>query len=113
MSDVIRAAVYGHLVGDAIGVPYEFGAPDPNRAVELRGNGAHDQPAGTWSDDGALMLALLDSLVSVGFDPEDQGRRALAWADGGAYTPDGDGVPADWLDALRGRDLVEEILANW
>ena len=38
------------------------------------------------------MLALLDSLLSVGFDPEDQGRRALAWADARAYTPDGDGA---------------------
>lgn len=92
MNEAIRAAVYGHLVGDAIGVPYEFSAPDRQRVVELRGYGAHHQPPGTWSDDGALMLALLDSLVSVGFDPDDQGRRALAWTDTGAYTPDGDGA---------------------
>ena len=91
MTDLVRAAVYGHLVGDAIGVPYEFTQPDPRRAVELRGFGSHHQPPGTWSDDGALMLALLDSLLRAGFDPEDQGRRALAWADAKAYTPDGDG----------------------
>ena len=90
MTDQIRAAVYGHLVGDAIGVPYEFG--HHIETVELRGHGTHNQPPGTWSDDGALMLALLDSLLSVGFDPEDQGRRALAWADARAYTPDGDGA---------------------
>ena len=60
--DILRAAIYGHLVGDAIGVPYEFIAPDAHRVVELRGHGSHDQPPGTWSDDGALMLALLDSL---------------------------------------------------
>jgi ADP-ribosylglycohydrolase len=88
----IRAAIYGHIVGDAVGVPYEFTSPDPNRTVELRGYGTHHQPPGTWSDDGALMLALLDSLLSAGFDPEDQGRRALAWADDRAYTPDGDGA---------------------
>lgn len=92
MTDAVRAAVYGHLAGDALGVPYEFSAPDSHRVVELRGHGAHHQPPGTWSDDGALMLALLDSLVSVGFDLDDQGRRALAWADAGAYTPDGDGM---------------------
>src|SRR5688572_27724700 len=85
-----RAAVFGHLVGDAIGVPYEFG--HHIERVELRGHGTHNQPAGTWSDDGPLMLALLDSLRSVGFDPEDQGRRALAWWDERAYTPDGDGA---------------------
>jgi len=92
--EILRAAVYGHLVGDAIGVPYEFSAPDPARVVEVRGQGAHHQPAGTWRDDGALMLALLDSLLRAGFDPDDQGRRALAWWDDRAYTPDGD-VPFD------------------
>jgi ADP-ribosylglycohydrolase len=91
-TDPVRAAIYGHLVGDAIGVPYEFTAPHPNRTVELRGYGTHHQPPGTWSDDGALMLALLNSLLSAGFDLEDQARRALAWADDGAYTPDGDGA---------------------
>lgn len=105
--DVVRAGVYGHLVGDAIGVPYEFTAPDPGRLVEVRGNGSHHQPAGTWSDDGSLMLALLDSLLAVGFDPEDQGRRALAWWDDHAYTPDGDrpfdigGATAQALGRLR------------
>ena len=69
-AETLRGAVYGHLVGDAIGVPYEFSAPDRSRVVEVRGHGAHNQPPGTWSDDGALMLALLDSLLSAGFDPD-------------------------------------------
>ncbi len=92
MSDQARAAVYGHLVGDAIGVPYEFRPPDPDRVVEVRQYGTHHQPAGTWSDDGALMLALLDSVTSVDFDPEDQAQRMLAWFDEGMYTPDTDGA---------------------
>ena len=86
----LAAGIWGHLVGDAIGVPYEFS--HHIETVELRGHGSHNQPPGTWSDDGALMLALLDSLLSAGFDPTDQGRRALAWTDAGAYTPDGDGM---------------------
>ena len=88
----IRAAVYGHLVGDAIGVPYEGRRASEIGTVELRGYNAHNQPPGTWSDDGALMLALLDSLKHKGFDPEDEGRRFLDWADRGAYTPEGDGI---------------------
>ena len=83
----LRAAVYGHLVGDAVGVPYEFG--HHIETVELRGHGTHNQPPGTWSDDGALMLALLDSLLGVGFDPGDQARRAVAWADEGRYAVGG------------------------
>ena len=100
--------VWGHLVGDAVGVPYEFRTADAIGRVRWGETGTHRQPPGTWSDDGALMLALLDSLTAdgVGFDVEDQGRRAIEWWRSGAYTPDGDGR-FDWggttaaaLDAL-------------
>ena len=90
--DKLAGAVWGHLVGDAIGVPYESKAPDDIGQVTLRGGGSHGQPPGTWSDDGALMLALLDSLLTAGFDTHDQARRMLAWADDGSYTPDGDAL---------------------
>ncbi len=84
--------VWGHLVGDAAGVPYEFTPPERIGDVVFgKPGGPWRQPPGTWSDDGALMLALLDSLLTGRFDPEDQGRRILAWADDGRYTPDGDG----------------------
>lgn len=100
-------AVWGHLVGDAMGVPYEFRSADQVGAVRWGEKGSHRQPPGTWSDDGALMLALLDSLTAdgVGFDVEDQGRRALAWWRTGAYTPDGDGsfdIGNTTIRALRG-----------
>ena len=83
----LEGAIYGHLVGDALGVPYEFTAAEHIDEVVWRGYGTYDQPPGTWSDDGALMLALLDSLLSVGFDTADQSRRALSWRDEGAYAP--------------------------
>lgn len=85
MRDRIRGAVYGHLVGDALGVPYEFTPADVLPSIiEWRGFGTHGQPPGTWSDDGALMLCLLASLADKGcFDPEDVGRRFLAWLDSG------------------------------
>jgi ADP-ribosylglycohydrolase len=80
-------AVWGHLIGDAIGVPYEFSRPGTIDTVRWGATGSHNQPAGTWSDDGGLMLALLDSLLVAGFDTEDQGRRALAWYETAAYKP--------------------------
>ena len=86
----LEGAVYGHLCGDALGVPYEFKPASAIGEVEWRGQGTHDQPPGTWSDDGALMLALLDSLLHAGFDTADQGRRALAWYDEGRYAAGGD-----------------------
>ncbi len=85
----LAGAVWGHLVGDALGVPYEFRSATEITTVEWRGGGLHGQPPGTWSDDGALMLALLDSLLSTGFDPDDQGRRAVAWRRRGAYAAGG------------------------
>jgi hypothetical protein len=77
-ADTLRAGIYGVLVGDALGVPYEFLEPEQIGEVAWRGGGAHGQPPGTWSDDGALTLALLDSLCSVGFSTADQAQRAVA-----------------------------------
>jgi len=109
----LEGAIYGHLCGDALGVPYEFSAPGSIDAVEWRGHGTHEQPPGTWSDDGALMLALLDSLLSAGFDTDDQARRAMAWADEGAYAVGGvvfDMGGATWtaLDRLRAGTPAEQ-----
>ena len=105
----LAGGIWGHLIGDATGVPYEFTPPSAIGEVAFgKAGGPWRQPAGTWSDDGALMLALLDSLLHAGFDTDDQGRRALAWADGTAYTPDGDGrfdiggTTSSAMHALRG-----------
>jgi ADP-ribosylglycohydrolase len=103
----LAGGVWGHLVGDALGVPYEFTGPHEAADVSFRGGGTWHKPVGTWSDDGALMLALLDSILGSGFDLADQGRRFLAWDDEGAYTPEGEGrfdiggTTARALDALR------------
>ena len=83
--EMVRGAIVGHIVGDALGVPYEFKrARDLPPEITWTGQGSHMQPAGTWSDDGALMLCALASLVEQGgFDPEDMGRRFVAWFDEG------------------------------
>ena len=86
----LRAGIFGLLVGDALGVPYEFMGPEQIGEVVWGKPNPRARP-GTWSDDGSLALALLDSMRSVGFDTDDQARRFLAWADAGAYTPHGEG----------------------
>jgi ADP-ribosyl-[dinitrogen reductase] hydrolase len=78
LCDRLAAGVWGHLVGDALGVPYEFRAPSAIDRLRWGEAGTHGQPPGTWSDDGGLMLALLDSLLTAGLDPADQASRALA-----------------------------------
>jgi ADP-ribosyl-[dinitrogen reductase] hydrolase len=98
LRDRLRGGLFGLLIGDAVGVPYEFHPPDqlpPHTKLDLvpppgfRRTYPH-VPPGTWSDDGALALALLDSLLSCGgLNPEDLGRRFVAWAERGAYAVGG------------------------
>jgi ADP-ribosylglycohydrolase len=70
-----------------MGVPYEGLPPNRIGTVRFGATGTHDQPAGTWSDDGGLMLSLLDSLLKSGFDTRDQAGRALLWLLGHEYKP--------------------------
>lgn len=93
-----RAALFGALVGDAQGVPYEFNRMANLPAIEhlemsppADFNRSHlGTPEGTWSDDGALMLALQAELSVPGpFNLEGYARRMVAWRKRGDYTPDG------------------------
>lgn len=84
----IVGGLWGLLVGDALGVPYEFHQPHalpPLHAIEMTPPPAFPraharvQP-GTWSDDGAQALALLASLLACGqLDLDDFGSRLVAW----------------------------------
>ena len=110
----IAGGLHGLLVGDALGVPYEFNPPDrlpPRDAIEMsppagfRRSHARVRP-GAWSDDGAQALALLSSLLECDrLDLDDFGRRLLAWRERGAFAVDGDvfdigAQTDDALDAL-------------
>ena len=88
---LMQTIIYGEAVGDALGVPYEFRERGTFTCTGMVGGGAHRQPAGTYSDDTALMLATLDSLLSCdGTVNEDDMRvRFLAWLDDGKYSADG------------------------
>jgi ADP-ribosylglycohydrolase len=94
----ITGGLIGLLVGDALGVPYEFSAPSalpPAELIEFTPPvgfaRAHEgTPAGTWSDDGAQALCLLDSLLTCArFDAGDFGRRLMRWYDEGYLSVDG------------------------
>lgn len=81
LREKVLGALYGHLVGDALGLPYEFcEAGDIPRESEWDGYGRHGQPSGTWSDDGALMLCHVASLLDRGgFDPADTAVKFVRW----------------------------------
>jgi len=93
----LLGGLYGLLVADAVGVPYEFHSPatlpgwDEIELTPPPGfRRAHTRaPAGAWSDDGAQALCLLASLLDGGaLDPEDLGRRFVAWRDTGYLAVD-------------------------
>jgi len=93
----IRGAIYGLLVGDALGVPYEFSPPSklpPRAQIEMTPPSGWSRtypiPDGTWSDDGAGALALLDSLLDgQGLFLEDLAMKLAAWQGDGEYAVDG------------------------
>ncbi|MDF1564450.1 MAG: ADP-ribosylglycohydrolase family protein [Deltaproteobacteria bacterium] len=113
----LRGGVLGLLLADAVGVPYEFNAPErlpPRDRIELvppegfSFRRAHARvPPGTWSDDGAQALCLLDSLLACGrLDLPDLGGRIVRWLDEGYLAVDADifdvGIQTrEAIDALR------------
>ena len=95
--DRLAGGLMGLLIGDALGVPYEFNPPEtipPLGQIEFTPPVGFERahmgtPPGTWSDDGAQALCLLVSLLDCGrFDAEDFGRRLVRWRDDGYLAVD-------------------------
>jgi ADP-ribosylglycohydrolase len=94
----VRGGLLGLLVGDALGVPYEFSHPShlpPPHLIDFEPPAGFPRahagtPPGTWSDDGAQALCLLASLLDRGrLDLEDFSARLVAWHDRGYLAVDG------------------------
>ena len=86
----LRDCVYGQAVADALGVPYEFRPRGAFRCADMVGHGSHNKPAGTWSDDTSMALAICDSYRKlVRIDVDDIHGRFVQWYREDAYTVDG------------------------
>ena len=97
-SDRIEGGILGLLIGDALGVPYEFAQPEHIPVSELIEFSPPSNwllthkgvPPGTWSDDGAQALVLLESLQRRGgLDLDDFADQLLRWRDTGHMAVDG------------------------
>ena len=88
----LRDCIYGALVGDALGVPYEFLDRDEFTCTDMTGYGTHFQPPGTWSDDSSLLLATCKSLKDTGgrVDTADMLEKFRAWKEDEEFTPYGE-----------------------
>lgn len=86
--DIVKSAMFGLVVGDALGVPVEFQSREEleqDPVTGMRAYGTHHQPAGTWSDDSSMALCLLESLTH-GVNYDDMMSRFLRWAEEGYMT---------------------------
>lgn len=112
LADRLSGGLIGLLVGNALGVPYEFHPPEE---VPAAASIEYEPPAGfyrahpgiepgTWSDDGAQALCLLASLLHNGrLDPQDLANRLVNWHDHGYLAVDGlvFDVGIQTMDAIR------------
>ena len=84
----IYDGIMGLVVGDALGVPFEFKRRDTFTATDMTGYGTYNQPPGTWSDDSSMTLATLESIGRRGaIDPADIMGNFAAWLIHGVFTP--------------------------
>ena len=84
----IRHSILGFVLGDCLGVPYEFQKKGSFKFKPFTGYGTFHQPPGTWSDDTALTLAMLDAIVDGEYD-ETAHKNNLKRFMEGCYFPDG------------------------
>jgi len=85
----LENSIWGFILGDCLGVPYEFKEQGTFKYKKFAEFGTFNQPAGTWSDDTSLMLALIDSYEDGKFDIEKHKQNLRDFYKQGKYTVDG------------------------
>ena len=88
-----RSGIMGVVGGDALGCPVQFESREEvarHPVTGMRGYGTFNLPAGSWTDDSSLTLALLESIRRTGgIDYVDIMDNFVKWLDDGAFTPYG------------------------
>lgn len=88
--DSVYGAVLGLAIGDALGGPVEFHRRDTFPEVtgyQINYNFDPELPAGSWTDDTSMMIALMDSIIDCNsINPKDQLDRYVRWYMHGQYS---------------------------
>lgn len=91
--NIWKAGIMGVVTGDALGCPVQFESRETvakHPVTGMRGYGTFNLPAGSWTDDSSLTLALLDSIKRTGvIDYTDIMENFVRWLDDGEFTPYG------------------------
>lgn len=89
LTSQFEGCLVGLAVGDALGAPVEGMSKAEieqsyGRVTEMLGGGWHGLAPGAYTDDAAMMLCIVRSIVARGFfDPEDVALRFVEWFDAG------------------------------
>lgn len=88
--DKVKDGIFGVIVGDALGLPFQFKERGSFHATDMVGRGTFNLPAGSWSDDSSLTIATLVSLTNKKtVDPDDIMHNFSRWYTMGEFTPYG------------------------
>lgn len=91
MKNNIDGAIMGAVVGDAIGLPFEFKNRNEIKKRDIRRQkirGYHNQPIGTWSDDSSMIFCTMESMLK-GYNIKDIGDTFCRWKYEAYWTPYG------------------------
>lgn len=117
MKNQLLGGLYGLLIGDAVGVPYEFNKPGelpPFDKIDMPHPADFSKtypqvPVGTWSDDGSLSLCLLETLLTnTYFDPRLMFDKMVAWRNDGYLAVDGKKFDI----GIQTADALEEYIVS-
>ena len=82
----------GFAIGDAMGVPIEYSIREKclkNPVMEMLGNGSHNVPAGSWSDDTSMVVATMASYIDKEtIDYNNIMDKLYEWLENNKYTAD-------------------------
>ena len=115
MVDKLKDAIYGLAVGDAIGVPFEFMARGTFNCNDMIGNGTHNQPVGTWSDDTSMTIATCNSIKKAeGVNCNDIRSQFENWLFHAKYTPFGNVFDCGYTcsEAIYNKCGFNDIMSN-
>ena len=88
-----KNGIIGLAIGDALGTPFEHvrrAVLDREPITDMVAGGTHEMGKGVYSDDTALILATIDSILEKDkINPNDIGNRFIDWLKTGRYTATG------------------------
>ena len=107
----IKSLLFGLVIGDALGVPFEFRSraylkynPVEGMTTDITFN----KPLGTFSDDSSLSFTLVESLIK-GYDLNDIAQNIVRWYDEGYWSSDGIAYGVGYTTRIAIRNIQNNI----